>query len=264
MTLDRNQHPSHSTGYNILDFFKRAIEKGKLAHGYLFWGGGLEEMKEAAFWLADFLKTSPFDVLYIIPKEDKKEIAINQIREARRHLSLSPYNSLYKFAIIDRAETMSDDAVHAILKTLEEPSGNTVLILITQKPELLPKTVVSRLQEIRFRPIPLNEISKDFINKDHIDLLNKPLNDVFKKIEQISKAILAESKRDETEIFSLLDSWLFWFREKLIEAESRPMSGSPNNLVKIIKEIQKTKDLISTTNINKRLALENLFLCISS
>ena len=246
MTGDRNQ--------SILEFFRRASKAGRLAHGYLFWGGGLEEMKEAAFWLADFLKTSPFDILYIAPKEDKKEIAINQIREARRHLSLSPYNSLYKFAIIDRAETMSDDAVHAILKTLEEPLGNTVLILITTKPDLLLRTIVSRLQEIRFRPIPLNKISKDFINKDHIDLLNKPLNDVFKKIEQISK--------EEAEIFPLLDSWLFWFREKLIEAKFRSMSGSPENFVKILKEIQKTKDLISTTNINKRLVLENLVLQI--
>lgn len=239
----------------ILDFFKRAIEKGKLAHGYLFWNGGLEEMKKAAFWLADFLKTSPFDVLYIIPEQGKKDIAIDQIRKARKHLSLSPYNSLYKFAIIDRAETMNLDSANALLKTLEEPQGNTILILITSKPDLLPKTIVSRLQEIKFRSVSLNEISKDFINKDYVNLLQKPLNDVFKQIELISK--------DETEIFPLLDCWLFWFREKLIKAKS--IEGeSPDNFIKILKEIQKTKDLISTTNINKRLALENLFLCISS
>ncbi|PJE57463.1 MAG: hypothetical protein COU82_01870 [Candidatus Portnoybacteria bacterium CG10_big_fil_rev_8_21_14_0_10_38_18] len=239
----------------ILDFFKKAIERQKLAHGYLFWGGDIEEMKETAFGLAEYLKTNPFDILYIIPEENKKEISIDQIRKARRHLSLSSYNSAYKFAIIDKAETMNSEASNALLKTLEEPMGNTILILITSKPELLPKTILSRLQDVRFRPVPLNQIYKDFLNKEYINLLQKSLNDVFKFIEQISK--------DEIDAMPLLDCWLFFFRERLLtQTKSQPKSGSPDNFLKIIKEIQKTKDLISSTNINQRLALENLVLQI--
>jgi len=238
----------------ILEFFKKAEKIGKLAHGYLFWGGDEKEMRETAFWLAEYLKTDPFDVLYIVPQEDKKEITIKQIRETRRHLSLSPYNSLYKFAIIDRAEAMNLEAANALLKTLEEPLGNTILILITQKPELLPKTILSRLQEVRFKPVSLNKIYKDFLNKEYINLLQKPLNDIFKTIEQITK--------EETEIFPLLDCWLFFFRDLLINKSAT--NQQRDKFVKIIKEIQKTKDLISTTNINQRLALENLVLCINN
>jgi len=180
-----------------------------------------------------------------VPAEGKKDISIDQIREARRHLSLSPYNSPYKFAIIDKAEAMNLDACNALLKTLEEPYGNTILILITSKPDFLPKTIISRVQDIRFRSIPLDKISKNFINKEYIDILKKPLNDIFKYIERIHKK--------EAEVFCLLDSWLFWFRKLMIEKND-------NEYVKILKEIQKTKNLISTTNINKRLALENLVL----
>jgi DNA polymerase-3 subunit delta' len=237
----------------MLEFLMNAAKNGKLAHGYLFWGGDCQEMKNTAFGLAEFLKTSSFDVLYIVPGEGKSDISIEQIRKAKKHLSLSAYNSLYKFVIIDNAELMNSEAANALLKTLEEPQGNTILILITPKPELLPKTILSRLQEIRFKPISLNQIYKNFLNKDYINLLQKPLNDVFKAIEQISK--------EETEIFPLLDCWLFFFRDLLIHRSAT--NQQRDKFVKIIKEIQKTKDLISTTNINQRLALENLFLGIT-
>lgn len=229
------------------ELFKKAVEAGRLAHGYLFWGPDNVGKKDTAFWLADFLKTSPFDVLYIIPEEGKKDISIEQIRRARKHLSLSSYNSSYKFAIVDKAETMNLDACNALLKTLEEPSGNTILILISSKPDFLPKTITSRLQEVRFKPIPLSKTSKGIIQQEYIDILKKPLNDIFKYIEIVSK--------NGSEIIPLLDSWLFWFRDKMLENAE---------YAKIVKEIQKTKDLISTTNINKRLALENLVLCIKN
>lgn len=234
------------------ELFKKAIKTNQLAHGYLFWGpdpptgeAGNMSKKDTAFWLADFLKTSPFDVLYIVPEEGKKDISIEQIRRARKHLSLSSYNSSYKFAIIDKAETMNLDASNALLKTLEEPSGNTILILISSKPDFLPKTIISRLQEVRFKDIPLDKISKDIIQQEYIDILKKPLNDIFKYIETVSK--------NGSEVMPLLDSWLFWFREKMKQ---------DSKYAPILKEIQKTKDLISTTNINKRLALENLVLNI--
>jgi DNA polymerase III delta prime subunit len=262
----------------ILDFFKKAVEKGKLAHGYLFWGPVLpagrqvSEMKDVAFRLADFLKTSPFDILYIIPEQGKKDISIAQIRNIRRHLSLSPYNSLYKFVIIDKAETMNLEASNALLKTLEEPYGNTILILISSKPDLLPKTIASRLQEVKFKDIPLDKIAKNFIQSEYTEILKKPLNDIFKFIEKICKASLAarfdesktrrESRQEESEVVPVLDSWLFWFREKMIHPPSH--KATEDKYAKIVKEIKKTKDLILTTNINQRLALENLVLCIKS
>jgi len=242
----------------MLEFLKNAAKNGKLAHAYLFYNGTNEEMKNTAFEFADFLKTDKFDILYIAPKEGKKEISIDQIKEIKKDLSLSPYNSSYKFAIIDQAETMNIEASNALLKTLEEPIGNAILILITSNPDLLPKTILSRLQEIRFKSVSLNKFAKDFINQEHINILEKPLNDIFKYIEKVTKEN-KEGKENNSEIFPILNSWLFWFREKLISEENKTKEN-----LNIIKEIQKTKNLISGTNVSQRLALENLILCINN
>ncbi len=239
----------------MLEFLKNAAKNGKLAHAYLFYNGANQEMKNTAFEFAEFLKTDKFDILYIVPKEGKKETSIDQIKDIKKYLSLSPRNSFYKFVIIDNAETMNNEASNALLKTLEEPLGNTILILITSNLNLLSKTILSRLQEIRFDAKSLNKVAKDFIIEEYINILNKPLNDIFKYIEKTTKS---ESKNLD-EIFSLLNSWLFWFREKLIHEEDKIKEN-----LNIIKEIQKTKDLISGTNVNQRLALENLILCINN
>lgn len=238
-------------GQEILNFLKRAKENGKLSHGYLFWGQDFEEMKNTAFELAEFLKTDPFDILYIAPLKTKQEISIDQIRDLKKHLSLSPYNSQYKFAIIDKAELLNRNADDALLKTLEEPQGNTILIVIASNPDLLPQTIISRLEKIRFRPISLSEISDKFINKEHTEILKKPLNEIFKYIEKITKE--SKENKDNTKIFNILDSWILWFRRKMIERQDFLLS-------KKIEEINKTRSLISNTNVNQRLALENLVL----
>lgn len=235
----------------MLELLKNAAKSGKLAHGYLFYGGFRDEMVKTAFDFAEYLKTDKFDILRLGVNENKKEISIDQIRDIKKHFNLSTYNSFYKFVVIDGAEFMTQEASDALLKTLEEPMGNAILILIASAPDLLPKTILSRLQEIRFKSVSLNKISKDFIIEEHINILKKPLNDIFKYIEKMTK--------DGTDVSAILNSWLFWFREKLIQEE-----GNAKSNLDIIMEIQKTKDLISNTNVNQRLALENLILCINN
>ena len=238
---------------DILNFFKKAKENEKLSHGYLFWGQNFDEMKNTAFKLAEFLKTDPLDILYIVPLKTKQEISIDQIRELKKHLSLSPYNSQYKFAIIDKAELLNRDADDALLKTLEEPQGNTILIVIVSNPDLLPQTIISRLEKIRFKPIPLSEVSDKFIDKEHTEILKKPLNEIFKYIEKITKE--SRENKDDTKIFNILDSWALWFREKML---------SDNKYASTVKEIQKSREIISGSNANPRLVLENLILCINN
>ena len=108
---------------NISDFFKRAIQFNKLAHAYLFYGPSGSGKKDTAFWLADYLKVSLFDILYIVPGEDKKDISIDQIRKAKKYLSLSSQN--YRFVIIDNAELMNIASSNALLKTLLNNFGNS-------------------------------------------------------------------------------------------------------------------------------------------
>jgi len=238
---------------HILNYLKNSIENKRISHAYLFEGSEHSEKRNTALWFAKVLGCDGPDITEITVPEYKKEIKIEQIRELRRYLSLSPHSSPYKIAIINSAEKMTDEAANALLKTLEEPRGNTVLILITDMASALPETILSRCEEIKFRSDSLDKISESLIKKEYIDILQKPLNDIFKYLEKIPK--------ESPETFNILDSWLFWFRDLLVK--NKKTKYSQEQLVKIIRDIQKTKDLISDTNINQRLVMENLVLEIN-
>jgi len=100
------------------------------------------------------------DLLIIRPKN--KEIQIGQIRDLSRKLSLRPFQFFFKSAIIDDAHLMNADAQAALLKTLEEPSGNTVIILITGNPDMVSLAIRSRIQKIRFGRLGRSAI-KDYL-----------------------------------------------------------------------------------------------------
>lgn len=93
------------------------------------------------------------DLYWLTVDEDKKNISVEEVRALIRSLSLSSLTYEYKVAIIDRAELLSQGAGNALLKTLEEPSKKTVVILLVNDLEKLPKTIVSRSQVFNLRPI---------------------------------------------------------------------------------------------------------------
>lgn len=228
---------------HILNYLKKSIEKNRISHAYLFEGPDYLEKKAVALWFTKLLGCQNPDITEITVLEGKQEISINQIRELRRYLSLSPHSSMHKVAIIESAELMTSEAANAFLKTLEEPRGNAVLILIANTISMLPETILSRCEIIKFRSVPLDEVCKNFINKEHVAILDKPVSDIFEYIEKISK--------DNEKVLNVLNSWLLWFREQMIKTKSQ---------TEILKQIQKTKNLILNTNVNPKLALENLVL----
>ena len=92
--------------------------------------------------------------------EDKPhtEIGINQIREMQHSSSLPPFEGRYKVFIIDGAELLSTEAANCLLKTLEEPVGGVIFILLTTNGTMLPATVVSRCQQLELHPLPTSEV----------------------------------------------------------------------------------------------------------
>lgn len=96
---------------------------------------------------------------HLIKKEkDKKNISIEQVREFIKVLSMSSFVGRYKVGIIKHAETLSREASNALLKTLEEPKENVVIILITNDFENLPSTIASRSQILNFYSVKTDEI----------------------------------------------------------------------------------------------------------
>jgi DNA polymerase-3 subunit delta' len=82
---------------------------------------------------------------------ESRDLRICQIRRLERVLSLSPYAARRRVAIIDAADTLRAEAANAFLKTLEEPPADTVIVLLIERDERLPETVLSRCRRVSFR-----------------------------------------------------------------------------------------------------------------
>lgn len=87
-------------------------------------------------------------------------IKIEAIRQLQKDISLKPYEAKIKVFIIDNAHCLTPEASNALLKILEEPPVHSVIILISHKPALLFKTIISRCQVLRFYPLPRKELEK--------------------------------------------------------------------------------------------------------
>jgi DNA polymerase-3 subunit delta' len=88
------------------------------------------------------------DCFDLQPEEDSQVIKVDQVRELIRKLDLTTSISTRKVALIHPAESMNGAAANALLKSLEEPYGDTVLILVSNNPGRLPVTIRSRCQSI--------------------------------------------------------------------------------------------------------------------
>jgi len=86
------------------------------------------------------------------------EIGIKEVRDLQHKLSLSPYEFSHKIAIIEEAAVLSDEAASALLKTLEEPSSHSLIILISSFWQTVLPTIISRCQLIKFLPVAEGEM----------------------------------------------------------------------------------------------------------
>lgn len=105
----------------------------------------------------------------ITVKPEGTFIKIDQIRTLSRELRFAPLEGNQRIVIINDAHAMNLEASNAILKILEEPPKNTILILTAgQTTDLLP-TIVSRCQQIAFRPIPYDKVAEILVDLRGID-----------------------------------------------------------------------------------------------
>ncbi|MFZ1830426.1 MAG: DNA polymerase III subunit delta' [Candidatus Competibacteraceae bacterium] len=86
------------------------------------------------------------------PNEESKVIKIDQIRDLCAFLSYTPQYGGYKIALMEPADQININAANSLLKTLEEPPGDCLLLLVTAQPARLPATVRSRCQILPFSP----------------------------------------------------------------------------------------------------------------
>jgi DNA polymerase-3 subunit delta' len=106
--------------------------------------------------------------LHILEPEGSS-IKIEQVRAFQRDLNLKPLEAPRKICIIEQAEAMTVGAANALLKTLEEPRGDSLLILLTDQPNRLLETIRSRCQPLPFTRHPNGRIQAELEKQLGID-----------------------------------------------------------------------------------------------
>ncbi|MCK9604307.1 MAG: DNA polymerase III subunit delta' [Candidatus Omnitrophica bacterium] len=96
----------------------------------------------------------------------RDEIKIEDIRILQAGIKLRPYEGKHKVFIINNAHNLNVASANAFLKTLEESPGESLIILVTDKPALLPKTIISRCQVIKFCSLQRPEL-EEILKKDY-------------------------------------------------------------------------------------------------
>ena len=157
-----------------IHIIERAIQTKHIAHAYLFTGPEGVGKKKTATAMAQYLNCtgkapdslhscgkcpsciqaqtgSQPDIIFLEP--DGASIKIEQIRTLLAKVSLRNYDSAYKVVIINDAHLMTEQAANCLLKTLEEPTANTVFLLVTAQVQNLPVTILSRCQQIQFQTL---------------------------------------------------------------------------------------------------------------
>lgn len=148
-----------------LDQLERIISLGRPAHAYLFSGPrGVGKAETAKVFAAALnceracgtcascravLNHTHSDFHYVAP-EGTRTIMIDQIRDLLHVLNLTQQAGRFKTAVIDDAQFLGQEAANALLKTLEEPPGDVVFILVADDAGQVPPTVASRCQRVRF------------------------------------------------------------------------------------------------------------------
>jgi DNA polymerase III subunit delta' len=99
------------------------------------------------------------DLHWLFPEEDKRTISVEQIRDAAETLTLRSHAGGAKVVVIEPADGMTSSAANALLKTLEEPSGDTYLMLLSHQPQRLPATIRSRCQRLNLARPPAEELA---------------------------------------------------------------------------------------------------------
>ena len=105
------------------------------------------------------------DLTVVQAEAEGGTLKVDQIREARRTLTIKPYQTTYRVSLFLRFQEANDNAANALLKTLEEAPSYAVLILTADNPEQLLPTIVSRCEVLRLRPLQVEEVQKELENR---------------------------------------------------------------------------------------------------
>jgi DNA polymerase-3 subunit gamma/tau len=167
---------------HITKTLQHAIKSGKISHAYLFTGPRGIGKTSVARILAREVNELPYNDasihLDIIEIDAASNRRIDEIRELRDKVHITPTSAKYKVYIIDEVHMLTKEAFNALLKTLEEPPAHCIFILATTEVHKLPETIISRTQRFSFIPVSTKIAAKhlgSIAKKEKIDITDDAL-----------------------------------------------------------------------------------------
>lgn len=302
-----------------LELLRRQMQRGSLHHAYLFSGPeGVGRRSLAMAFAQALLCESPpapgetcgacracrqvpletYPDLHVVARpDDRQGLAVDQIRELQRQLSLAPLAGSRRVTLLMDVDRASLGAANALLKTLEEPPPRVILLLTAGDAEQVPATIVSRCESLMLRPVPVDEIAaglqrqgagSDEARTWAYQSAGRPgwalalMNDAeFRRrreehaaaFEEVLAAdldhrfALADAWKDDSNLEERLSVWVSLAGEELRVATAAGGAGAAemSDSVRVARSRQTMGALIRTLdglrhNVNTRLALELMML----
>jgi len=221
-------------------YLTNSMRKNKINHAYMFEGiEGIGKKKFAGELSRILLNSENVDSSpdYINIYPDGSSIKIAQIRKLQTDIIIKPHKD-YKIYIINDAEKMTIEAQNALLKTLEEPPGYAIMILITSNKQALLDTIKSRCEIIKFLPISLLDLKK-YLIKNGVDEQRAQLLATFSR-GSIEKALeLSESAE-----FAIMREDIQSYIQTILDKNIIEILEIPNNMDKYKKEVISILDMM--------------------
>lgn len=222
---------------------------------------------------------------------DSRDIRICQVRGVIETVSRFPIEARYRMVIFEPAERIGRDAAHALLKTLEEPPGHTILVLIASAPEDIIETIRSRCRRLDVRLVPREEIEEGLIARGvdipvaaraSLEARGRParaiafaespgtMDDRTRLVERcagIAAASMPERlayaedlsnrwRRDRAPIYNELDAWEAFWELKLQEAAEDEDDAAARHALRALEALVTVRtDLIAQVQVRPALEL---------
>ena len=229
---------SERTPHAVLITGSRGIGKRSFASWMAGQHLGIESVKDKPYH--PYVIPQHADLRWIQPEDGKRDISVDQIRNLIEGLSLSSYEGIGKVAVIEPFNMMNINSSNSLLKILEEPKGNTLILLIADKMHKIPATILSRCHIVKINS-PQKSQSLSFLDQymptddasiENSHLIESPLLidkqlDFINKIDEFDKTLTGillngdfpldfASKLNKEEIDLVFD-WMLFFIYKMIK-----------------------------------------------
>mgnify|MGYP001575589154 FL=1 len=220
-----------------------------------------KDKNKASSYISNFLKEKEIESIDISLQIYEKAMGIEDVRNIQKKILLKPFRGKTKAVVAQAYESITQEAQNALLKVLEEPPVNTIIIISTKKKELLLPTIISRCKIIELKEDYLTLSRSSEENAQYLNMLiSLPENEVGERLK-----LAQDITKNKGDAEMWLEKMINLARQQLLETQSKKPSTlasqfSTSQYLNVLVSLQKTYTIIKTTNVNQRLALENLFL----